>query len=364
MKVITAMGDPYLNEKLKEYKKYEVIGKDIQYQAGVIEMLEEIEEINILIISNQIIEEYDFRILINKVLKIKKNIEIIVFLKQQDKDIEEFLNTKKIYKIFYLNEEGYQNFFQSFIKNVKKNKDEINEEINELKSIILKTNSNIEKNLENKFIIIDGNSGSGKSSISKILAKYIASKNKKVLIIEFKNDIGRIINKNTFKEDTYIKNIEKVGINEYILSDFISFFNKLNILNIYEIEKLIEELKNKFEYIIFDFSKNDSKKYEKIFLKRADKILFIIEGNIISIFNAVNTLEKYINDYNISKNNIKIIVNKFNNYCINIEEIQEYFYDISIITNLIYNEKYTLFINSGFKEKINIEKIEIIYKNI
>lgn len=371
MKIATAMGDPFLNEKLRKYKKYEVLGRDIQYQDGVIEFLEEIKEINIFIISNQLIEEYDFKILINKILNIKKDIEIIVFLKNKDTDIEQFLNSKKIYKIYYLNNEGYENFFETFIKNVQKNNREINEEINDLKNIILKNNFiNIKKDKRSKgeIIIIDGAAGVGKTSICKILSTYIANKNKKVLIVELENYIGNIINKTNCEKNFYFKNLEvniySININEYILSEFNIILNKLNILNIYEIENLLEEIRYKFEYIILDFSKEILEKYKKIFLQKSNNIFFLIEGNLLSIMESNNILERYINDYNISNDNIKIIVNKFNKYCMSEREIQEYFYKIFIVLKITYSDKYTLFINSKFKEKIKVEELEKIYRNI
>ena len=41
MKIITAIGDPYINEKLKNIENCQVEGKDIQYQDGIIEVLED-----------------------------------------------------------------------------------------------------------------------------------------------------------------------------------------------------------------------------------------------------------------------------------------------------------------------------------
>ena len=40
MKIITALENPKTNEKLKKETKFEIIGNDIQYQEGVIEILE------------------------------------------------------------------------------------------------------------------------------------------------------------------------------------------------------------------------------------------------------------------------------------------------------------------------------------
>ena len=79
MKIITAIGDPYINEKLKNIENCQVEGKDIQYQDGIIEVLEEKKDIDIAIISNNLPEEYNFYILINKIKMLKENIEIKYF---------------------------------------------------------------------------------------------------------------------------------------------------------------------------------------------------------------------------------------------------------------------------------------------
>ena len=39
-KIITAVNNPNLNEKLKNENYIEVIGKDIQYKEGILEFLE------------------------------------------------------------------------------------------------------------------------------------------------------------------------------------------------------------------------------------------------------------------------------------------------------------------------------------
>ena len=100
MKIITAIGDPYLNVELKKYENLDVLCRDIQYQDGIIEIMLERKEIDLLIISDLLIGKHDFKTLISKILEIKKDLKIIVFLKEKNDDIEQFLNVKKIYKIY------------------------------------------------------------------------------------------------------------------------------------------------------------------------------------------------------------------------------------------------------------------------
>lgn len=54
LKVITAIGDEFLNNELRKFEEYEIIGKDISYREGILEILEINKEINSIILSNKI----------------------------------------------------------------------------------------------------------------------------------------------------------------------------------------------------------------------------------------------------------------------------------------------------------------------
>ena len=83
-KIITAINNPIINEKLKK-EKIEVIGKDIQYKEGILEILENNKEINFILIDEKLPGEIKNDELINKIKKINKNIEIILFIKKENK---------------------------------------------------------------------------------------------------------------------------------------------------------------------------------------------------------------------------------------------------------------------------------------
>jgi len=119
LNVITAIGNPILNERLKNVKDVNIIGKDIQYQEGILEILDSREDIDVVILSDILPDEYGFYNLINQIKRIKEEIEIIVFLEEKNSDIENFLNSKNIYKIYYLNEININNFINNF--NAKNN---------------------------------------------------------------------------------------------------------------------------------------------------------------------------------------------------------------------------------------------------
>ena len=133
MKIITATGIPEINERLKKETNFEVIGKDIQYQEGILEILEEKRDIEGVILSNNLIIEMEFNLLISRILEINKDIEIVVFLKEKDDKIEIFLNSNEIYKIYYL--DNYEMFFLG-LKNKEMSNKDIKKNIEDFKKII------------------------------------------------------------------------------------------------------------------------------------------------------------------------------------------------------------------------------------
>ena len=112
MKIITAIGKEELNNLLREEKNIEVIGKDIQYQEGILEMLEKNKDIECVAVSNILPEEMNFLYLIDRIRKENNSLDIVVFLDKENIKIENFLNSKKIYKIQHYRKVSYKRKFR------------------------------------------------------------------------------------------------------------------------------------------------------------------------------------------------------------------------------------------------------------
>ena len=66
-KIMTAINNPKLNEELKKEKKFEIVGKDIQYKEAILEILEKNSNIDLIILSEKIPGEIKLEKLIEKI---------------------------------------------------------------------------------------------------------------------------------------------------------------------------------------------------------------------------------------------------------------------------------------------------------
>lgn len=393
MKVITAIGIPEINEKLKNKDGYDVVGKDIQYQEGILEILEERDDIDTILISNNLPEEMNFNILISKIINLKEKIEIIVFLKEKDEIIEMFLNSKKIYKIYYL--ENYEMFFANLNSNMS-NAD-ISKNIEDFKKIIMEEKNNNfeekriasktksfeivnklrkskeqkyiseiknEKKSRGKVISLSGVHGCGKSITSIILAKYLSKKNR-VILIDFdilNNSINTILGISKSPEISDINELQK-GIvkyeeNFYILTAIDKFIKNFDKTNYYWVVDIFENLKHEFDYIIVDTEADTKTNKNSNIYANSNEIIYLIEPNLSEVKKSNLYLEKILKDFEIEASKINIIFNKSNKNKISDRVLSEIYSEINIIGEIEYSEKYNLIINKNIYKEMNI------YENI
>ena len=102
-KILTAINNSALNEKLKKENIAEIIGRDIQYKEGIIEILEKNKNIDLIIISENLPGEITIENLIKNINKINEKIKIIYILEKENIELEKKLNKYYIYNIYYNN---------------------------------------------------------------------------------------------------------------------------------------------------------------------------------------------------------------------------------------------------------------------
>lgn len=412
--IITALGNPLLNDKLKQEENFEILAKDIQYQDGIFEILEKEEKIDFLILSEILLGENTIEKLIEKIKEKNHKIKIIVILENKKEELENILYLKGVIKIYYNNQVEIEEII-SFIKNENKDENEkIKFELENLKKILIKNNiylqqENEENNLlkneneENKnkkeknkmkiikkdnqeknkkIISIVGTGGVGKSIITLNLTNILKEKTKKILILDFdilNNSLHTILGvskypqkiKNKLEKNDLIQN--KIQIKDLIIKinkkvDLISGINLLfdskYKISSQKIQFILEELKQYYDVIIIDTSCECFFDYTKNILQYSDTILFLLEANLLEIKKANNLLNIYRQEWKIEKEKFNIIINKYNENAIDDKIIKHIFADYKILGKIKFNKKYNILINKNFEEDIFTKNIKKEYEKI
>ena len=407
-KIITALGNPLLNDKLKEEKIFNIVSKDIQYQDGIFEILQKEENINFLILSELLPGENNIENLVNKIKEIDNKINIILILENKKEELENILFSKGIKKIYYNNKVEINEII-NLLKNEKIEENEnLKKEINKLKNILIENNiiyeennyqnildeENFEKNniklINNKnnikkeeknIISIVGTGGVGKSLFTINLSNILKSNNK-ILIIDFdilNNSLHTILGVNKYskkikekiKNNNLIQN--KINIKELIIKinkkiDLISginlIFDSKYKISSEKIKFILEELKEYYNYIIIDTTSECFFDYTKNIINNSDKIIFLLESNLLEIKKSKQLLDMYENNWNINPEKINIIINKYNKNSIDENIIKNIFNKYKIIGKINLNNKYNFLINKNYKNIILKNLIKKEYKKI
>lgn len=398
-KIITALGNPNLSEKIKKYKNIEILTKDIQYQEGIFEVLEKEKNIDFLILSENLLGKNKIENLIKKIKEKNNKLKIILVMENKKENIENILYFNGVNKIFYNNEKIINIIKYIENKNEEKNT-EIKNELENLKQLLIKNNIYLEDEKEikennkekvinkkikrenTKVISIAGTGGIGKSIITLNLANILKENNQKILIIDFDilnkslhtilgvNEYSKKI-KNKLQKNNLINN--KINIKELIIKinkkvDLISginlIFDSKYKISSEKIKFIIEELKEYYDLIIIDTSSECFLDYTKNILKESDIILFLLEANLVEIKKAKNLLKIYNKNWKINEEKIKLIINKYNEESVDEKIIKNIFSEYKILGKIKFNKKYNNLINKNFEENMYTKNIKKDYKKI
>lgn len=392
-KVITAINNPILNDKLLNCKNIEVLKNDIQYKEGILEILELERNIDILILSENLPGEIN---LIELLLKIKKNdIKIFIILETENNELKNTLFDYGIKNIYYNDKITIDELVKIIEKETIESNEELKNEIEKLKEIISEKEyrnerkkakfykEKIRKNLldiykkmskkhekcttqnNKKIIIFCGNYNSGKSIVLALFTKILFKKSKKNLVINFNeknNDIFFILNKrNNKNNDENI--IEK---NENLSSKIDVIDGKIFVENEKFNKEKFERFNANYDRIyIENYFENDSETEQEI-LKISDKIIFLSQTNLLEISKSKKILERYISRYLIEKEKIYILFNKYNKYSIDENLLKKIFFEFNSIGKIKFNNKYNLLLNGQVFMSIKKLRKEYfkIYKKI
>ena len=367
-KIITALGDNRLNHNLRENYSIEVIGNDIPYQDGVLDTLKGNSEIEILLLSESLIGEYDIKSFINQIFQVNKKLDIIFFMERENENFQRQLEKKGISKFYIEDEYDTEEIANQILETPVRNN--FNIEVEELKNIITKTKKrNFFKT--SKVLAIAGNYGSGKSLITALLGKTSKKLGIKTIIIDF-DIINSSIN-TIFRVKKY-KNYEDKGDIECFITHISSnldvfcgidlLFTEENKINFEKVSHLIDDLKEQYDLILIDSSSETHLKFMKVVYATVDKILFLLEPNLLEIKKAERLLEIYVEDWEISQRKIEILLNKVNVNSVDQDIIKEIFNRFNIVGNIRFSLKFTELANNIKESDLKLNKYAKLLENI
>lgn len=386
-KIITAMNNSKVNEELTKEKNVEVIGKNIQYKEGILELLDINSNIDYIIFEENLFGEIQTEKLIKKIYEKNKKIKIILIIKKENKN-EINIKNKNIIKIYYDKEINLKK-----IKNNKNNINNINNKNIQTKKELYKKNKKEKLNIEEKnklkqnckIIYFLGNTKIGKTMTIINIGRCMQDKKYKVLIISSKKistriltntrdnrkrKKGKIDKKSRIKHYSKSKYIitqkkQKIKLKKILLKKVSIKIDKNIMLLKYSKNikiKDIENFKKIYDFILIEKNLENNKDKKLKLLNNSNKNILIIKPNIIEIKNTKKILEK---NYKKNNNKFKIIINNYNKYSIDEKIIKNIFKKNKIIGKIPYIEKYEKLINENFSnKKIFSKKEEIELKKI
>ena len=351
-RIVTALGNPALNNELKKYSKYDVLVDDLFYQEAVLD-ISKVEEIDVLVISALLQGQYDIMEFLTEVKKNNIGTRIVLIVDTISEEEKNILISKGIFDILYDNEIEISDVIDAIDReepiNIKK---QIEKEIAKI-AMENKVKENEEEYLVNKeplikvqkqeVITLFGTPGSGKSTIAANLVKHFSKKAKsRILLIDLdtlNGNLDEIVGVTKVPEnveilldedkkcginyvaDLIVKNrfdanvLDELVINcgEFdILTGNTSLHYCQNVLNTDCYYKLLEAAKEKYDFIFIDTNSNIFLDSTKWALQEANRVLFITEDSNICLRKTTQLMEIMFNLWGIWKNKVQIIINKAN----------------------------------------------------
>ena len=339
IKILVALDNNEIKEKLNIKYGNKVYNYDFSYKEDVIEYLKRYSDDYIILTRLDLPGNINYKEYILSLKKLSNKSKIVIILNKLNIDDRKFLYANEIFNIIEGNEIDID-----VIYNQIETEDKV-----VYKTIYKKPNENNTR----RSIAVLGTNGAGKSFVSYLIANSIAKYTKKdvaLISINSKNscqeilgnincidyEIGEYINEISKNEENIEKYVNQSNYYKnlwYIISK--NNYNQKNNNNI-NIKKFIENLENKYNYVVFDTSTCYLNTDVSQLIDWVDEIFFVINPNYISLKQAKFLLEFLSNSLNVKNNKIKIVVNKIGEFSLDIRQIKS----ILKLDNKIMNIKY------------------------
>lgn len=339
IKILVALDNKEIKEKLNIKYGNKVYNYDFSYKEDVIEYLKRYSDDYIILTRLDLPGNISYKEYILSLKKLSNKSKIVIILNKLNIDDRKFLYANEIFNIIEGNEIDID-----VIYNQIETEDKV-----VYKTIYKKPNEN---NTRRRIAVL-GTNGAGKSFVSYLIANSIAKYTKKdvaLISMDSKNSCQEIlgnINCIDYETSEYINEISKneENVEKYVNQSnyyknlwFIISKNNYNQKsnNNINIKKFIENLENKYNYVVFDTSTCYLNTDVSQLIDWVDEIIFVINPNYISLKQAKFLLDFLSNSLNVKNNKIKIVVNKIGEFSLDIRQIKS----ILKLDNKILNIKY------------------------
>lgn len=157
------------------------------------------------------------------------------------------------------------------------------------------------------------------------------------------------------------KLIVKVDRNIDLISETSLIFDEGYIINEGKIRQILENFKKYYDLIIIDTG-SDTKCFNitKTLTKACDKIVCLVEGNLISVRKNMNLL----NSLELDKEKVGIIYNKKSKYSMKAKLVEMVFLKYEMLGVLNYDNKYNHIINKNVNRLYISKKIRKEFEKI
>ena len=356
-RIITALGNPVLNDELRKYSKYDVLCSDIFYQEGLIEFVNT-NESDVIVISGLLQGDLSLVQMAEEIKQRDFGTRIIFIVDNISNEERNILTSKGIFDVFYDAEIEVGDVLDAIDREEPINvKAQIEKEAREIKNQLAENSvkydsSALSGNVETIISAVQkqevigffGTNGSGKSTLCANFTKAFSKKTKaNILLIDFDTLHGNLdevlqVSKVPPNVELMIDEDKKCGLNyaadlsfknkldtnvldEIVIKcegfDFISGNTSLhycqNVLNEDFYEFLLKCAKEKYDFIILDLSSNMFLDSTKWALKQCTNVLFVTENTNICLKKSVQILDICFNMWNVYKPKFKLILNRISN---------------------------------------------------
>ena len=392
-KIITAIGHPGINGSLREMPDFEVEYEDILYQEGLLEILKASLP-DVLLLSELLPGGYDKKGIIEKIREIDGYFKVIIILEREDVEFRNFLISKGIFDIFVDNQAEMDDLVECINQDPKvivRIKQEIpketREEMENLKRLLLEKPAVIREEVvipqiqRQEVIAVCGPGSAGKSCFVTQLAVLLTQRSKaKILVMDFDtvhpsldqylgvpksppnvdysigggrcsglNYMIDAIDKNKLESSVFDELVARPRGMEtlHVLTGNDSLYVCQDVLNSDYYRVILEKAKELYDIILIDTSSNifvDSTQFAAV---NASRIFLLAEGTYLSLKRTMLLLEMYVKEWNVRKEKIRVVINKYNSYSLDKAVVGELLGDYSICGYIRQDSRYDLYLNKN-----------------